>query len=364
MGERIFNISIAGCSRVAHLHAKAILGMPNARLTGVWSRTKRKAGDFAEKYNTGAFESVSTMVRENRSDLVIVCNAHPFHRDPAIEAANAGAAILIEKPLASLLSHCDEIISACDRNGVKLGVISQRRWLEPVKRVREAILAGKIGRPALATVTLLGWRDKDYYDADEWRGKWDMEGGGVLVNQSPHQFDLMLWIMGEIEEVYGQWKNINHPYIEVDDTAVAVVKFRSGAIGSILVSNSQKPGLFSKVHIHGDNGASVGVLTDGGAMFLPGRTNIAEPPRNDIWTIPGEEGLLSDWTIEDTDFFQNFDAAVYYLRCQISEFLEALNADREPMVTGKDGRNVVELFTSIYRSARDNKPIKFPLSPE
>ncbi len=107
----------------------------------------------------------------------------------------------------------------CKNSRVKLGVISQRRWYEPVKRLKHAIEEGKIGKPVLAEVTMLGWRDKDYYDSDSWRGKWETEGGGVLVNQSPHQLDIMLWYMGEIDEVYGIWKNLNHPYIEVEDTA-------------------------------------------------------------------------------------------------------------------------------------------------
>jgi predicted dehydrogenase len=364
MTEKIFNISIAGCSRVAHLHAKAILDIPNARISGVWSRTGKTAEDFAAKYGTKSYGSVEAMVRENRSDLVLVCNAHPFHMQPAVEAANAGANILIEKPLASSLSDCDDIISACTKNQVRLGVISQRRWLEPVRRVKSAILEGKIGKPALATINLLGWRDKEYFDSDAWRGTWDMEGGGVLVNQSPHQLDIMLWMMGEIDEVYGQWRNLNHPYIEVDDTAVAIVKFKSGAIGNIIVSNSQKPGLYGKVHIHGDNGASVGVQTDGGAMFIAGKTGVAEPPVNDLWTVPGEENLLKEWVKKDTDFFYGIDATVYYMKCQIEEYLDALTSGREPLVTGADGRRVVELFTSVYRSTRDNKPVKFPLLPE
>jgi predicted dehydrogenase len=244
---------------------------------------------------------------------------------------------------------------------VKLGVISQRRWYSPVKRVKEAIDAGKIGKPVLGTITMLGWRDKAYYDADAWRGTWDMEGGGVLVNQSPHQLDILLWYMGEIDEVYGIWRNLNHPYIDVDDTAVAVVKFKSGAIGNILVSNSQKPGIFGKVHVHGANGASVGVQTDGGAMFIAGMSGIAEPPVNDLWTVPGEENLLQEWNKADSETFNNNDPTVFYMQCQIEDYIEALKNNREPLVTGADGRKTVELFTSIYRSSKANATIKFPL---
>src|SRR5262249_56593669 len=122
-----------------------------------------------------------------------------------------------------------------------------------------------------------------------WRGKWDTEGGGVLVNQSPHMLDLLQWFMGPIEEVSGCWANINHPGIEVEDTAVATIRFRNGGLGCIATSVSQNPGIYTKVHIHGSNGASVGVQTDCGATFIAGVSAMSEPPLNDIWTIPGEE---------------------------------------------------------------------------
>ncbi|HSO86899.1 MAG TPA: Gfo/Idh/MocA family oxidoreductase [Draconibacterium sp.] len=358
------NIAILGCGKVAHLHAKAIQNLKNARLAGVWSRTPMTAIKFAAQYKTTFYAGIQDLVKREKIDLVIVCTPHPFHLQPVLEAAKAGANILVEKPLASTLEDADKIIEACKNFGVKLGVISQRRWYESVKRVKDAIEAGKIGKPVFGTINMLGWRDKKYYDADEWRGTWKMEGGGVLVNQAPHQLDLFLWFTGEIDEVYGLWKNLNHPYIEVEDTAVAIVKFKSGAIGNIIVSNSQKPGIYGKVHIHGENGASVGVQTDGGAMFIAGMSGILEPPVNDIWTVPGEEEMLAKWKTEDIIHFNKIDPMVYYMERQIEDFLQAIENNTEPLVTGEDGRRTVELFTAIYRSTRDNKPVKFPLLPE
>jgi UDP-N-acetyl-2-amino-2-deoxyglucuronate dehydrogenase len=361
MDKRIYNISIAGCSKVAELHAKAIGNIPNARLSGVWNRTSIKADEFAVRHKTIAYRDVTTMVKDSESDIVIICTAHPYHRQPSIEASQAGANVLVEKPLSVSLQDCDDIINSCNVNNVRLGVISQRRWYEPVKRVKEAIINGKIGRPVLAEVTMLGWRDEPYYDSDAWRGKWETEGGGVLVNQAPHQLDILIWYMGEIDEVYGIWRNLNHPYIEVDDTASAIVKFNSGAIGNILVSNSQKPGLYGKIHIHGENGASVGVQTDGGAMFIAGRTGIAEPPVNDLWTIPGEENLLENWVRDDSEIFNNTDATVRYLQLQLEDYISALENGDEPAMTGADGRRTVELITAIYKSSQTNMPVKFPL---
>jgi len=162
--ERIYNISIAGCGKVAHLHAKAIQKIPNARLAGVWSRSPQTANDFAAIYRTRAYSEIASMVLENETDLVIVCTPHPFHKQPAIDAAEAGANVLVEKPLASDLRDCDAIINACKVRYAKLGVISQRRWYSPVMRVMDAIDRGKIGKPVLATITMLDWRDKDNYD--------------------------------------------------------------------------------------------------------------------------------------------------------------------------------------------------------
>jgi UDP-N-acetyl-2-amino-2-deoxyglucuronate dehydrogenase len=359
-----FNIAILGCGKVAHLHAKAVQNLKNTRLAGVWSRTPKTAIMFAAQYGTTFYAEIKDLVKREKIDLVIVCTPHPFHLEPVLEAAKAGASILVEKPLASTLEDSDKIIEVCKNAGVKLGVISQRRWYEPVKRVIDAIEAGKIGKPVFGTVNMLGWRDKKYYDADEWRGTWKMEGGGVLVNQAPHQLDILLWFMGEIDEVYGLWKNLNHPYIEVEDTAVAIVKFKNGGIGNIIVSNSQKPGIYGKVHVHGENGASIGVQTDGGSMFIAGMSGILEPPVNDIWSVPGEEKKLEQWKAEDTAHFNSIDPLVYYMERQIEDFLQAIENNSEPLVTGEDGRRTVELFTAIYRSTRDNKPVKFPLLPE
>ena len=211
---------------------------------------------------------------------------------------------------------------------------------------------------------MLGWRDEAYYRSDPWRGSWEGEGGGVLVNQAPHQIDILQWYLGDVDELYGSWDNLNHPYIEVEDTAVATLRFRSGALGTILVSNSQNPGLFGRVWVHGSNGATVGVQTDGGSMFIAGMTSIAEPPVNDVWTVPGEQHLLDAWKRDDTEEFTRVDATKHYHRLQIQDFLQAIAAGRPPMVPGEEGRKTVEIFTAIYRSQRDRRPITFPLVPE
>lgn len=356
--------AVIGGGKVGHTHAQALASLPESEFVAVCGRDLGRTQAFADRYGVQAFVDVGEMIAATGAQAVMVCTPHPAHAAPAIAAMNAGAHALIEKPLASSLRDCDAMLTSADAAGVKLGMVSQRRLYEPVLRVKNALDAGKIGRPVLGMAVLLGWRDQAYYDSDPWRGSWEGEGGGVLVNQAPHQLDLLQWFMGPITEVFGYWDNLNHPFIEVEDTAVAALRFANGGLGSIVVSNSQKPGLFGKVHIHGDNGASVGVQTDGGSMFISGMTSVLEPPINDIWTVPGEEHLLADWQAEDTATFEKIDPTSYYHHLQIRDFLRAILEDRDPLVTGREGRVTVEIFTAIYRSNRDHMPVKFPVRAE
>jgi UDP-N-acetyl-2-amino-2-deoxyglucuronate dehydrogenase len=353
--------AIVGCGKVGHFHARALANLENSEFVAVCSTSLDRAKAFGHQYGVRAFDSVEAMVEDAQVDAVCICTPHPQHASVAIAALKHGCHVLIEKPLASSLEDCDAILSCAEEHRRTVGVVCQRRFYPSAMRIRQAIDAGKIGRPVIGNVVMLGWRDRQYYESDPWRGSWAGEGGGVLVNQAPHQLDLLLWYMGDIDEIYGVWKNVNHDYIEVEDTAAAIVKFKSGAIANILVSNSQNPALYGKVHVHGDNGASVGVQTDGGAMFIAGVSTITEPPYNDIWTIKGEEGMLAEWKNADAEHVTSADSLYFYHQQQIDDFLTAVGSDTKPLIDGVDGRKTVELFTAIYRSARQNAVIKFPL---
>jgi UDP-N-acetyl-2-amino-2-deoxyglucuronate dehydrogenase len=355
--------AVIGYGKVAHIHAEALASIPESELVAVCGRDAGKARAFAEAYGVRPFTSIEEMVGAG-VQAVVVATPHPAHAFVTTAALRAGAHAIVEKPLASSLEDCDAMIAAAREGGRTLAMISQRRLYAPVQRVRQAIDAGKIGRPVLGTATLLGWRDEEYYRSDPWRGSWEGEGGGVLVNQAPHPIDILQWYMGDVDELYGAWANLNHPTIEVEDTSVAVLRFKSGALGNIVVSNSQNPGISGKVWVHGANGATVGVQTDGGSMFIAGMTTVTEPPVNDVWTVPGEEEKLVRWQEEDADFFRGIDATKHYHRLQIQDFLQSILAGREPQVPGVEGRKTVEIFTAIYRSQRDGRPVKFPLRPE
>ncbi|MGO8819295.1 MAG: Gfo/Idh/MocA family protein [Terriglobia bacterium] len=356
--------ALVGCGKVGHLHAKALSRAPESCFVAVCGRDVARTEKFAATYNVKAYVDVEEMIAREGVQALTICTPHPLHALHAVKAAKAGVHVLIEKPLASTLADCDAILNAAKESGVKVGMVSQRRFYAPCVRIKKAIEDGRVGRPILGSVAMYGWRDEAYYRSDPWRGSWQGEGGGVLVNQAPHQLDLLHWYMGEADELFGFWANLNHPYIEVDDTAVAALRFKNGALGNIVVSNSQNPALYGKVYVHGSNGASIGVQTDGGAMFIAGMSSITEPPLNDLWTVPGEEELLKKWQKEDTDFFLSINPIEYYHQLQISDFLKAVREGRESSIPGEEGRKTVEIFEALYRSQRDRKPIKFPLAPE
>ena len=350
---------IIGCGKAGKIHAHVLANLDESCFTTVCNRNFERTQAFVKEYGVQAYSNVDDMLQKAELEAVTICTPHPQHAELAIKVAKAGVHVLIEKPLASNLRDSARILKAAAQAGVKVGTVSQRRFYEPCRRMRRAIDAGKIGKPIIGTVHMLSWRDESYYRSDPWRGTWDDEGGGVLVNQAPHQFDLLQWYMGPISEIFGYWDNFNHPYIEVDDIAIAVLRFKNGGLGNILVSNCQKPGIYGKVHIHGDNGASVGVQTDGGSMFIAGMTNILEPPINDLWTIRGEEHHLKEWQDEDTKNFEKIDATTYYHQMQHQDFLRAVLEDRDPLVTGQDGQRTVEIFAAIYESQKTGQPVKF-----
>jgi UDP-N-acetyl-2-amino-2-deoxyglucuronate dehydrogenase len=363
MGEGV-RTGLVGCGRVGLTHALALSTLRRSEFSAVCDADLGRAREFGARFRVPAYGGVEEMVRAERLGMVSVCTPHPQHEAAIVAASRGGACSLVEKPFAADLGACDRAIAEAREAGVRIGVVSQRRWYRPVVRMREAIDAGKIGLPIIANVVVLGWRDEAYYRSDPWRGTWSSEGGGVLVNQTPHQLDLLLWLMGPAAEVYGQWDNFNHPYIDVEDTAVAVVRFRSGGVATLTLSNSQNPGLYGRVHIYGSSGACIGAQTEGGSMFVSGMSTVVDPPINDLWTVPGEEHLLAEWQAEDRAAIETENPLTFYHERQIEEFLEAIVEDRPPAVDAEAGRRAVELFTAVYRSQRDRRPCSLPLAPE
>ena len=355
--------AILGPGKVARLHADALARIPDARLVAVAGRDPSRAAAVARATGARVDPGLEATIERGGVDAVIVCTPHPLHAQQAIAAARAGLHVVVEKPMALDPADCDEMIAAAREAGVVLSVVSQRRWYAPVQRVKAAIDEGRIGEPGLASVEILGWRGPDYYAMDAWRGTQAGEGGGVLVNQAVHQLDLVRWFLGPVAEVDAWTANVNHPELDVEDTVVAAVRFTSGALASVVASNAQRPGLHARVHVHGRSGASVGVETDAGSSFVAG-LSLPGPPRNDLWTIPGEEAAPGLWVEQDAAALAGTDPATYHHELQLHDVVAAIRDDRPPAVDGADGRAAVELIDAIYRAARSGERVRLAPSPQ
>lgn len=351
MSVRDVRFAIVGSGKAAELHATALTRIRGARLVAVSGRNPDRTRLFADRFGTRADRGLEDTIACGEVDVVILCTPHPFHASQAVRAAEAGLSVVVEKPLALDPADADRVIAAAHGSRTLLSVISQRRWYPAVRRVKAAIDDGRIGGAALATLEVLGWRGPEYYAMDAWRGTREGEGGGVLVNQAVHQLDLLCWFLGAPLEVDGFTANVNHPEIEVEDTAVAVVRFASGAVATIAASNAQRPGLWGRIHVHGRNGASVGVETDGGSMFVAGVTD-PTLARNDLWTVPGEEGTPEEWRAADAASLAGVDLATHFHELQLRAIVAAIQEGRQPPVSGDDARRAVALLWAIYEAQR------------
>ncbi len=351
-------IGIVGCGKIADFHARAIQELDSCRLIACCGQTTSHVLKFSSRFEIKSYFDVEEMIKSEHLDAVTICTPHPSHALLAIASLKAGAHVLVEKPLALTVAQCDKMIRTANKNHLLLGTLVQRRFYKPCLRIKEAIDNGLIGRPILGEAVMLGWRGREYYDSDPWRGSLTKEGGGVLINQAPHQIDLLNWYMGEIESIQGHVANYNHPYIEVEDSAAAVIRYKSGAMATVLASNSQNPALYGRVHIFGDNGRCAGVQTDGGAMFIAGQSEIEEPPVTDLWTVDDDPQALSRLAREDADYFLSRpDKMIYFHKLSIENFVNAILGKASLMADGLAGRQTVEVFEALYHLTYKNKNI-------
>lgn len=339
---------IVGTGGIARHHAAALAALSDdAQIVGVADIQAGRAQEFAATYGVpNAYQSAGALLDAGGLDVVCVCTPHPQHAEPLILAAERGIHGVVEKPFTTTLDDADRVLEASSKHGTKLSVLSQRRWLPAAQRIRRALDDGKLGDKIILGETFCEmWRGPEYYARDTWRGRWDTEGGGVLMNQSPHNIDFLLYYMGPAVELFGYWANINHPYVEIEDNAVAVLKFRSGALGILKGTVSMNP----PRRIHG-----VTLVGSAGPTVSLDCWGFADGS-NDIWTIPGDEGKNDEWRKEDAATgagdLPNFHA--YQLR----DVIGAIRENRAPAVTGEDGRRVVAIIQGVYESTRTGRPV-------
>jgi len=349
MSEHGFGI--IGCGMISEFHAQAIRAIPGARVVAAYDAVPGKAEQLVERHGGKACRSLAAFLKVPGLEIVTVCTPSGAHAEPAVRSARAGKHLIVEKPLEVTLRRCDRIIAECARAGVKLATVFPSRFAEASVLAKQAVAAGRFGRLALGSAYIKWWRTQAYYDSGAWRGTWKLDGGGALMNQSIHAIDLLQWLMGPVESVVARAGCLAHERIEVEDTAAAVLRFASGALGVIEGSTAAFPGQHKRIELCGSAGSAV--LEDEALrqwQFAEERPEDAEV-RARLAEGTQAGGQADPRAISFAGHQKQFE-----------DFLRALETGSAPLVDGPEGRKSVEIILAIYKSAKiGGRPVKLPL---
>jgi UDP-N-acetyl-2-amino-2-deoxyglucuronate dehydrogenase len=331
---------IVGAGTIAAMHADAIATLSGARLMAVTDVAAGAATAFAAARGCAAEPGLDALLARPDVDVVCVCVPSGLHAEVGVRAARAGKHLVVEKPIDVTLAAADRLIEAARAAGVALTVISQHRFDPGLIELKCMLGAGALGRPVLGEASTKWYRTQGYYDSAAWRGTWAMDGGS-LMNQGIHYVDLLRWCMGPVTEVTAVCATQAHR-IEVEDTALAIIRFSSGAVGTILSSTAAFPGFPQRLEVTGTGGT---VTIEDGRVVR--RALGAQPGDASSGGGPGP-GAAADPAAVD----------VASHSAQIADLLAAIKEGREPGVDGEAGRDALEIVCAVYESARTGRPVR------
>jgi predicted dehydrogenase len=339
---------------IANFHARAIKDIRGARVVACYDRTPAKADRFATEHGCRPYNTLSAMLSNSEIDVVTVCTASGAHREPAVAAARAGKHVIVEKPLEVTLRRCDDMIRECQRAKVKLSTIFQSRFHDASKELKRAVDQRRFGRITLAEAYVKWYRSQAYYDSGAWRGTWEFDGGGALMNQAIHSVDLLAWFMGPAVEVRAHAALLAHERIEVEDTAVATLKFANGALGVIEASTAVYPGSLKRIEIHGSEGTAAMAEEDVVEWKFARRSRADAAVEKRMAERISTAGGVSD------------PAAIGHHghALQFRDVLSAIREDRPCAIDGREGRRSVEIILAIYKAAETGRTVTLPLAAD
>lgn len=335
------NFAIVGCGFIAKKHAEAINRISEAKLVAVCDKIEAAMEPYVSEYGAVPFTDLSHMLKDESLDVVCICTPSGLHATLAEQVAAAGKHIVLEKPIAMTISETNRIINAAEKNAVKLAVVHPNRFRPVVQELQKLIESGVFGKISHANCIVNWNRNQEYYDQAPWRGTKEHDGG-VLMNQAIHNLDLFLWFMGTPIEVFSM-EATRLRAIEAEDVSTGLIKFKSGALGTVQAATTVYPKNFEEsITIFGEKG-TVKIGGPNALYFehieIEGMTkeeteDLKAGVKADPWGTPGHQRIIED-------------------------LLESVKFNREPAVTGKDGKRALELVVAFYKSAETNKIIEF-----
>lgn len=343
---------IIGCGNISGTHAIAIHETVDAKLISVCDINLEKAMNLASKYNCQYDTSIENLLQREDIDIICVCTPSGMHSRHGIMAARAKKHVIVEKPIEVSLEAANELIKVCREEGVLLSVISQHRFDDDIIRLKEAVCEGKLGQLNFGGSHTKWFRSQNYYDSGDWRGTWELDGGGALMNQSIHYIDLLQYIMGPVDEIFAYCTTRAHKNIEVEDIGIASVKFKSGAVGMIEGNTAAFPGYCTRLDVYGSDG-SVILVND---KILNWNLKCDGVTEDDFGSNAGEEeyqrtGAIKGWASTPGVWHTSH-------KRQIKDVIDSVKEGRPPKITGEEGIKPLAIILAIYESAKTGKPVK------
>ena len=346
--------AIVGTGMISRFHAKAIADVRGAKLIACCDMSAERAEQFASEVGCTPYDDMKKMLADPAVDVVTIATPSGVHMEPAVQAARAGKHVIVEKPLEITLKRCDRIIRECEKSGVKLGTIFPSRFHDSSIQMRKAIDQGRFGKLTLGDAYVKWFRTQEYYDSGAWRGTWKLDGGGALMNQAVHTVDLLSWLMGPVEEIQAQTATLAHKRIEVEDVAIATLRFKSGALGVIEATTAAYPGYLKRIELHGSEGTAILEEEDIKAW------DFAKKGRGDAAILKAMKKTKSGGGgAADPSAIGHHGHTM-----QFRDFVKAIKTDGTPAVDGHEGRKPIEIILAIYKSAQTGKLVKLPLKSD
>lgn len=338
----MIRFGLLGCGRIAKRHSDLLGGnnIAGARLVAVCDSQQARADALAAKFGIPAHYDLEDMLARRDIDVVVVLTPSGLHPQHAIACARVGKHVVVEKPMALRLQDADDMIRVCDEAGVKLFVVKQNRFNVPIVKAREALEANRFGKLVLGTVRVRWCRDQAYYDQDPWRGTWAYDGG-VLTNQASHHVDMLEWFFGDVVSVHARSTTalVN---IETEDTAVATLKFRNGALGIIEATTAVRPS---------DLEGSLSILGEKGTVEVGGFAMNEIRHWRFVDELPSDKEVVEKFSVNPPNVY-GFGHQAYY-----QHVVECLSDRGAALVDGLQGRKSLELISALYESIETGQEV-------
>ncbi len=346
----IFRFGILGCGVIGLTHAEAIASLPDAQLVAVADLNTETARRLAARYHARPYTDYGEMLAHEQLDVVTICTPSGLHGELACQVMRSGRHVIVEKPMEISLAAIDEMLRVQQETGVKLAVISQHRFDPATLQVRQLLHEQALGRLVLGNVIVPWWRSQKYYDSGAWRGTWQLDGGGVLMNQSIHSIDILQWLMGPVRSVFAYTDTLAHR-METEDVAVAVLRFVNGAVGTIAATTGAYPGVTTRIEIFGDKGSAI--IENDSLSYL----HLAREDQEEVSDYGAKPAAPPDLTRKSTTAQNPAALSSSGHALQIADMIRAIRENGTPLVDGYAARRPVEIILAIYESARTRQEV-------